>query len=172
MISTIGTPTANNPLTRAFTLVELILVMALLVLLLALVAPSLSNSLRQHNLEQAATQWLAVTEYARDEAVSQGVPMTVWLNPKSGHYGAGPATGYPSAAARSREYHLAENLSFAPGTSVTAADGVLTAAQFSPDGTLDTSSIAEVDILDRNKHTISLAQRADGDGYEIVKPAR
>jgi Tfp pilus assembly protein FimT len=146
--------------------------MVVLVVLLALIAPSLSNSLRQHNLEQAATQWLAVTEYARDEAVSQSVPMTVWLNPINGRYGASPATGYPSAAARSREYRLPENLSFAPGTSVAAADGVLTAAQFSPDGTLDTTSIPGVDILDRNKHTISLAQRADGDGYQIVNPSR
>jgi prepilin-type N-terminal cleavage/methylation domain-containing protein len=173
MISTIGTPIANNPKSRAFTLVELILVMVLMVVLLALIAPFLSNSLRQHNLEQAAAQCLAVTEYARDEAVSQSVPMTVWLNPKNGQYGADPVAGYPAAAGRSRQYHLAENLHFAPNTTVAAADGVLTAAQFSPDGTLDiTSSLPGIDIQDRYKHSISLAQRADGDGYEIVKDIR
>ncbi len=143
-----------------------------MVLMLALIAPSLSNSLRQHNLEQAAAQYLAVTEYARDEAVSQSVPMTVWINPVNGRYGASPQTGYPAAAGRSREYHLAENLHFAQSNAVGAADGILTAALFDPDGTLDTSSLSGINILDRDNHTISVTQRTDGDGYEIVQASR
>ncbi len=146
--------------------------MALLVLLLALIAPSLSNSLRQHNLEQAAAQWLALTEYARDEAVSQSVPMTVWINPVNGQYGASPQAGYPASAGRSRDYHLAENLHFAQSNSIATADGIFTAALFAPDGTLDTSSISGINILDRGNHSITVAQRTDGDGYEIVQPSR
>src|ERR1051325_1837454 len=95
--SRIGMRRRNDMAARpapGFTLVELILVMALLATLMALAAPSLSRSMRQRNLSQEATRFVALTESARDEAVSQGVPMVVWIDPVGGRFGMGPKTGY------------------------------------------------------------------------------
>ena len=54
--------------------------MALLCVILGVAAPSLSRSMRQRNLTQEAARLLAATEYARDEAISRGVPMAVWID--------------------------------------------------------------------------------------------
>ena len=61
----------------AFTLVELLLIMALLVVVLAVAAPMLSSSMRGHGLNGEAVRFVALTEFARSEAISQGVPMVL-----------------------------------------------------------------------------------------------
>ncbi len=68
----------------AFTLIELVVVMAVLATVLAIVVPSLSRSCKQRHRRQEADRLLAVIEYARDEAVSQGVPMVVWIDAEQG----------------------------------------------------------------------------------------
>jgi type II secretion system protein H len=161
--------------TGAFTLVELILVMALLCVILGLAAPSLSRSIHDRNLTQEATRLLALTEYARDESVSQGVPMSVWIDPASGHFGAEAMPGYEDAGARSKEFTLTDGLRFdvsggARGPTIPGeAAGENEVAEYLPDGTLDPSSVASVRLLDRSNSGIEIAQTKDAWGYEIVK---
>ena len=92
-----------SPIAPGFTLIELIFVMALLTVVVGFAAPSLARSMRQRNLDGEATRLLAATEYARDEAVSQGVPMTVWINPDTQRFGVEPkpATTAPPRATAS-----------------------------------------------------------------------
>ena len=68
-----------------FTLIELMLVLAILAMMVALVAPALAKSSRARNLEQEALRLVALTEYARDEAVSQGVSMAVYVETQGAH---------------------------------------------------------------------------------------
>src|SRR5688572_7408500 len=89
-----------------FTLVELIFVMALLAMLLAFAAPSLSRSIRDRHLKQEATRFVALTEYARTEAVSQGVPMIVWIDSQARRFGVQPKTAYGGDTTRDREFQL------------------------------------------------------------------
>jgi len=70
-----------------FTLIELILVMAMLLTVLALAAPSLVRFFRGRNLEAEARRLLALTRYGQSRAVSEGVPMLLWLNAESNQYG-------------------------------------------------------------------------------------
>src|SRR5262249_19567201 len=72
---------------QAFTLIELILVMALLAIVLGISAPSLSRFFRGRSLESEAQRFLALTRHAQSRAVSEGVPMVVWLWPKQRSYG-------------------------------------------------------------------------------------
>ena len=153
----------------AFTLVELILVMALLALILALAAPTLSRSLRQHKLEQEATRLLALTEYGRDEAVSQGVPMVVWIDSASGSFGVEAKTGYDGEEARNKEFSLDPEVHFEVKDAVVTQGGLVNAAEFSPDGTLDLSSVDSMRLIDRNNSAVALSQTEDRWGYEIVK---
>lgn len=154
----------------AFTLVELILVMALLATLLAVSAPSLSRSFKQRGLDQEAVQLLAATEYARDEAVSQGVPMTVWIDPQSGSFGVHAKDGFEGDTAREKSYALKTDIRFDLAQAVTDKEGHVTAAEFDPEGTLSQDSLAAIRIIDRFDSGMSLTQTADGWCYEIAKP--
>jgi type II secretion system protein H len=183
----------------AFTLVELVLVMALLCVIYALAMPSLSRSFHQRNLDQEAMRVLALTEYARDEAESQGVPMEVWIDTQAGRFGAKALDGYEDSGARSKEFTLVSGLHFeaseessfgsakpaAPGSTQTAAAQPVApkdsaapksedadeaeAVEFAPDGTLDPSSVQAVRIADDSQSSVEIAQNNGGSGYEIVK---
>ena len=153
----------------AFTLVEMVLVMGLLCLIFGLAAPSLSRSFHQRNLNAEATRLLAVTEYARDEAASQGVPMVVWIEPQSGRFGARAKAGYENGGAREKEFALSAGLHFEQGKGVLHASDQTAAVEFEPDGTLDPSSQPEFRIVDISNNSVDVAQTSNAMGYEIVK---
>lgn len=64
----------------AFTLIELILVMALLLIMLSMTGPSLSRFFRGRRLDSEAQRLLALTRYGQNRAVAEGLPMTLWLD--------------------------------------------------------------------------------------------
>ncbi len=172
MTSIIGMPTRNDRarVSQAFTLVELILVMLLLATLLALSAPTILHSFKQRDLEKEATQLLAVTEYARSEAVSQGVPMTVWVRPETGEFGVQASDGYDGEETREKTYTLGANVHFDPVDAAADQNGHTLVAIFDPEGTLDPeSSVAAMRLVNRAESGISVEQTDDGWGYEIVK---
>ena len=59
---------------RAFTLIELVLTLALMALLMAMVAPQLRGFGRGQRVENAADEFIAAAAYARSEAVVRCVP--------------------------------------------------------------------------------------------------
>ncbi len=169
----------------AFTLIELVLVMALLVTLAAIAVPSLSRSMRGHNLDQEAERLLALTGYARDEAVSQGIPMIVWIDADGGRCGVDAKPGFQPAGsenARAREYTLGDDVHLDPvgpgmvsttqSTNPTqpagGTHGGVTVAEFAPDGTLDPGSLAGVRIVNRANEALNLTQTSDAYSYEIT----
>jgi type II secretion system protein H len=152
----------------AFTLVELILVMALLATIMALAAPSLSRSMHSRNLAHEATRFLALTEYGRNEAISQGVPMLIWVDAHQARYGLQAKTGYADATRHEREYSLNADVQFDGVTGEKSGD-VIHAIEFAPDGTLDPASTGAVRLVDRFDSTMLINRTADGWGYEIVK---
>ena len=157
--------------------------MALLCVILGLAAPSLSRSIHERNLTQEATRLLALTEYARDEAVSQGVPMNVWIDAATGRFGAQALPGYEDAGARAKQFTLIDGLHFdlhggSLGASTQTSPPMRAGAmggndvvEYLPDGTLDPSSQVSIRLVDRSNSTIEVAQTKDASGYEIVKDA-
>lgn len=158
----------KNSRSPGFTLVELIIVMALLALVTAFAVPSLSRSMRQRNINDEAARLLALTEYARSEAVSQGVPMSVWLDPKGQRFGVEPKTGFEGDVARDKEFSLNPDIHFEVELAATR-DGVADAVEFSPDGAPASSSIGTIKLVDRFDATVTLSRTADKWGYEIAK---
>ena len=157
--------------TPGFTLVELILVMALLAVVAAFSAPSMARSLRQRNLGGEASRLLALTEYARDEAISQGVPMTVWIDPKSQRFGVEPKTGYDGDDTRTREFVLNVDIHFETDRTATR-NGVTELMEFAPDGAPASSSIDAVRLVDRFQQAITVMRTRDGWSYEIGREPR
>jgi len=97
---------------RAFTMIELILVMALLSIVAALASPSLSNFFKGRALDSEARRFLTLTRYAQSRAVTEGVPMLLWVDAQEGKYGLEMEPGYDERAdEKAVEYALAKTLS-------------------------------------------------------------
>src|SRR3954462_13922697 len=122
-----------------FTLIELMLVLAILAVMVALVAPALAKSSRARNLEQEALRLVALTEYARDEAVSQGVSMSIYVDTQAQKYGMEPSSGASGVEVR-KDFTLRDELHFdelKTNGSPKKEGRVIT---YNPEGVPDTSS--------------------------------
>ncbi len=161
-------PTSGNR-KNAFTLIELVLVLALLATILAVSAPSLSRSFHGRNLDGQAALVLAAIEYARSEAISQGIPMTVWIDTNTETFGVQASSGYDGIAAREKAWTLHPEVRFDSTPINNDGNGHSLAATFQPEGTLDATSVDEIRLAHKSGERITVAQTDDGDGYEIVK---
>lgn len=156
----------------AFTLIELVLVMVLIAVMAALSVPALARSMRSRGVSSEGARLLALTEYARDEARSQGVPMTVWIDAPGGRYGVEPKDGYTASADRNRTFTMAPEIQFAP-LDAPASGGNVHAAEFEPDGTMDSASLDRIRLTDKSGNAVELTRTADRWGYEIpTAPAK
>src|SRR5580700_9493384 len=79
---------------KGFTLVELMLVMAVMMIILSIVVPSLKGFFRGRNLDNEAMRFLALTRYGQSRAINEGVPVELWVNTKAGNYGLEALSGY------------------------------------------------------------------------------
>jgi Tfp pilus assembly protein FimT len=164
-------------------MIELIVVMAILVIVLAVTFPMLQGFFRGRTLESEGRRFLALTRYGESRAVSEGIPMTLWIDVKKGAYGLEAQTGYLDRDDRAKEYELDEKLDF----EVTqASQGVMTMEQqqrrrnalrtarnsnveirFLPDGTVDVSSPATVAIKRGKEDELRISQSGSGLFYEV-----
>jgi type II secretion system protein H len=87
---------------RAFTLVELIVVMVLLLIVASMVAPRMSSFFQGRALSQEARRMLSLAHFAQSRAVAEGVPVLLWIDTRNSTYGvevqaamSAPASGRP-----------------------------------------------------------------------------
>jgi len=71
---------------RGYTILELVLVLAILAMALAAVAPSLSGFIAGRKAEEAAARFLALTHYARSQAVTDGLEYELVVDSKEGKW--------------------------------------------------------------------------------------
>ena len=95
---------------RAFTLIELILVMALLTIVIAVAAPTLSHFFHGRTLDSEARRLLALTRHAQSRAVSEGVPMVLWVDAKSRTYGLEEEASYDEQDPKALQFSLDKDL--------------------------------------------------------------
>lgn len=150
----------------AFTLVELILVLAILAVMVAVVAPALARSSRAQSLEHEALRLLAVTEHARDEAVSTGVFMAVYVDADGGKYGMEPASA-TSGVEKRKDFTLPEELQFEAVDTTSHKGGKVIV--FSPAGFPEVSSIDTVVLTNKAGERRAIVRQTDGYGYELAK---
>lgn len=72
--------------TSGYTLLELVLVLAILAIALAAVAPSLSGFAQGRAAENAARQFVALTRWARSQAISDGMVYQIVITPSEGKW--------------------------------------------------------------------------------------
>lgn len=94
-----------------FTLIELILVMAMLLTVIAVAMPSLSHFFRGRTLDSEARRFLSLTRYGQSRAVSEGVPIVLWIDAKQGRYGLEQEAGYSESDPKAVDLELGKDLS-------------------------------------------------------------
>jgi prepilin-type N-terminal cleavage/methylation domain-containing protein len=98
---------------RGFTLIELMLVMTMLLTVIAVAMPSLSNFFRGRTLDSETRRFLSLTRYGQSRAVSEGIPMVLWMDTKEGTYGLEQEQGYIDGGdPKAVSFKLNEDLSF------------------------------------------------------------
>jgi type II secretion system protein H len=159
---------------RAFTLIELILVLALMAVVAAFSAPSLSRFFRGRTLGSEARQLLSLTHAGQSRAVADGFPVLLWIDSQQREYGLQLETSSQNGAARdvdpkAEEFSYDDTLQIeAPNASAVSVNGKnLPAIRFLPDGSADESSPKTVRIASRNGDVLWLIQATNRMSYEI-----
>jgi type II secretion system protein H len=95
---------------RAFTLVELMLVMTMLTIVIAVALPTLSGFFHGRALDAEARRLLALTRHGQSRAVSEGVPMVLWIDAKERTYGLEEEASFTDRDAKAVEFPLEKDL--------------------------------------------------------------
>lgn len=163
----------SRPGRNAFTLIELVLVLSLLVVAVSMVAPKMSNFIRGRALDTEARRLQALAHAGQSRAVSEGVPMVLWFDQPNSQYGLEQetpmsATGDPDA----ERLPLAEQVqvvvaNLAGNGSAPTTFKNLPAIRFLADGTVDENSPHTVQLLDATGAALWLVELQNRTGYEI-----
>jgi type II secretion system protein H len=182
----LGFGLGNSPARRrraqvAFTLIELILVMVLLAVMIAISAPSLSRFFRSRSLDSEARRFMALTRHAQSRAVSEGVPMVLWVETKQRTYGLNADKTFVPEDPKAEEFSMEESLevevrlSFEAQTAAQlsqfknerqATSGLYT-LRFNPDGFASATSPDTVIFRQAKIGELSVTQSRNRLSYEI-----
>jgi prepilin-type N-terminal cleavage/methylation domain-containing protein len=153
----------------AFTLVEMILVMVLLVVAVSLVAPRLSGFMRERALDSEARRLFAMVNEGKARAVSEGMPMVLWIDEKNNGYGLEEETAAPKGDSQAENFTADENVAVSvmnlSGSATTFKN--LPAIRFLADGTVDENSPQAVKLAGSGGGELWLLESVDRRGYEI-----
>lgn len=126
-----------------FTLLELVMVMALVAGLLAIACPYLGSFLQARYPVEEVRRLLALAERASAEAASSSEIVEFWLDPETGAYGLSRSeTDEPVVIER---YELAEGLGLTIEPKEHGADSILRILCL-PDGTLEAGALTAIHI--------------------------
>jgi type II secretion system protein H len=164
-----------------FTLIELILVMALLAIVLAISAPSLSRFFKSRSLDNEAQRFMALTRAAQSRAVSEGVPMVLWFDTKQGNYGLNADKSFVEDDPKAEQFTVDETLEMDLRLSpdaVAASQATqfknekqttsgLYMLRFNPDGFISLSSPEVVIFRQGDNGELWVAQSRNRLNYEI-----
>jgi type II secretion system protein H len=160
----------HSKFSGAFTLIELILVLALLVIITSLAAPPMANFIRGRAMDSEARRLMALMHAGQSRAVSEGMPMMLWVDEKQGTYGLQAETtgkaGDPKAENLSVDSTLQITVPNA-GLSAPTTFNNLPAIRFLADGTVDESSPQTLQLTDSAGFKRWLVETRNHTGYEI-----
>lgn len=176
---------ARRPAGKAdgFTLIELVLILALLVVITSLTAPAMARFIRGRALDTEARRMVALMHAAQSRAVSEGAPMMFWVDAKGGRYGlcseaSGQTSGQRLSAAPGQNGDPKAETLTVDATLAVAVVKLSTGAQiefnglpairFLADGTVDESSPQTLKLADSDGFSRQLVETRLRTGYEIT----
>ena len=153
----------------AFTLIELVLVMALLVAAVSVSAPMLSSFFRGRTLDSEARRLLSLTHAGQSRAVSEGMPMLLWVDASQHTYGLEREATTRNDDPKAENFALAEfvQLEAVSAPPVPVGGRSLPAIRFLPDGSIDESSPSTLRLAGADGSTLWLVEAANHVSYAI-----
>lgn len=165
---------------RAFTLIELIFVLALLAISAAFIASHLGNFFRGRVLGYEARRMLSLASYGQTRAIAEGVPVVLWVNTREGTYGLAVLSSFASqdGDGKAKTYAVETSLTLeTPSTDTIPTsedddeklglpDGA-SAIRFNPDGFIDESSLPRVVVRQGTEGAIALVLKDNRLGCEL-----
>ena len=154
----------------AFTLIELVLVLALLVVITSLAAPAMANFIRGQALDSESRRLLALIHAGQSRAVSEGMPMVLWVDEKQGAYGLSAETTGQNGDPKAETLKVDSTLQIAvlnTGIATPTTFNNLPAIRFLPDGTVDENSPQVLQLTDSAGISRWLIELPTRMGYEI-----
>ena len=174
---------------RGFTLIELILVMTILTIAVSLTAPALANFFRGRTLDSEARRLLALTRQGQSRAVSEGIPMEMWVDAAQGRFGLEAEPSYEAKDPKGLEFTIDSDMrleavngstpvtvSTSGAATTTGGAGLTQLAsnhpgvpkiRFLPDGSISEISPQMLRLTGRDGASIWLAQSRNRLSYEI-----
>ncbi len=167
----------------AFTLVELIFVMVLLIIVASMVAPRMSSFFRGRVLTSEARRMLSLVNYAQSRAIAEGVPVLLWIDVTRSTYGVEVQGGHSGADERTPTFAVEPSLrlevpsvSDAPesenGDEQLGLAESLPSIRFNPDGFFDEVSVRKIVIHQGEDGALELVPTANRLAYEILPVSR
>jgi type II secretion system protein H len=167
---TLSTGQNNWPRRRAFTLIEMILILALLVIITSLTAPAMANFIRGRALDSESRRMFALMHAAQSRAVSEGAPMILWVDQKKNAYGLQAETTGQTGDPQAETLPVDSTLQIAAlttGLSAPTSFNNLPAIRFLSDGTVDENSPQTLQLTDSAGKSRWLLLNKTRTGYEI-----
>jgi len=169
-----------------FTMIELILVMTILTIAVALTAPSLANFFRGRALESEARRLLALSRQGQNRAVSEGIPMDLWIDVSRSMCGLEAEPSYETSDPRAVSFQFDSGIDVqvvaaapAPTLGMEMPVGMgqtatpitshpnLPTIRFLPDGSISETSPSMVRLTGRDGIPLALALSRNRLSYEI-----
>lgn len=175
---------------RAFTLIELILVMALLVIVIAVTFPSMQRFFRGRALDSEVRRFLTLTRYGQTRAAAEGIPMTLWIDPIQGSYGLEAQKGFLDKDDKAVQYDVDEKLDIeitqtgfnraqltqeqqTRRRTIANARNSSSEIRFAPDGSVDVMSPQSICIREakEKEHALWVTLSDNRNAYEVRNDA-
>lgn len=162
-----------------FTLVELILVMTVLLIVLAVAAPSLSRFFRGRALDAEAQRFLALTRYGQSRAIAEGIPVVLWIDAQQAAYGLQADSSYEEQDGKALEFQINKDVNVEVHQSTVATRQAtlwkskgglasnLPKIRFTPDGFIASSSPELILFRQGNDGEVRIGQGLTQMNYEI-----
>jgi len=163
----------------AFTLVELIVVMTLMVIAVSIAAPSLKYFLKGRSQEDEARRFLELIRYGSGRAVEEGLPVDLWINVKQNTYGMAACRGYTETKTNSMTFQadadVTMQVSQPPGmltqsnfwTPLNTRRGAMVVIRFQPDGFISDSSPQTVKFTQADEPEIWITENSNHMRYDL-----
>jgi type II secretion system protein H len=169
----------NSSHDSAFTFIELVLVLCLLAVICSLVIPQMKGFFHGRKLEYEAQRFLALTRYAQSRAVSEGVPMILWVNPQQRTYGLEAQNGYGLNETNQQQFAVDASLQLNAETMrgqmtqsnlwTQVKSGIVGRPEirFLPDGTIGESSPNQITLSQSKVDMLFITETTNHLRYEI-----
>jgi hypothetical protein len=138
---------------------------------LSISGASLTSFFKGRSLEAEGKRFLALTRYAQNRAISEGLPTTIWIDEKEKRYGVETAPGFADLDEQRQEFTLGRDLEIEIGesrSSATPRSGNEVILNFSPDGFFSEMNPEQIVIKEPKGEQVLIAPSRNRLYYEIT----